>query len=127
MVGVVLEGVVTPGLGKGAVFMSIDYYKNEIKDKLGFEAYPGTLNIKVGMEQIKLLKNIEKIRIERLIKNNKTFGGISCYKGKINNINGSIIVPDLTEHGDIIEFIAPDNLKVELNIKDGDKIKIQLL
>jgi len=124
----VLEGVVVAGLGKGAIFMSIDYYKKEFKDKLGFDPFPGTLNLTVNKEQTNLLKNIEPIRIESFKKDNKTFGGVNCYKVKINNIDGAIIVPDLTEYeDDMIEIIAPINLKSELKIKDGDKVNIEFV
>jgi len=128
MGGTALEGIVVAGLGKGAVFMSIDHYKREFKDKLGFDPYPGTLNMTLNKEQTNLLKDINPIRIESFKKDNKTFGGVSCYKVKMNNIDGAIIVPDLTEHEeDMIEIIAPINLKSELNIKDGDKIKVELI
>jgi len=124
----VLEGIVVTGLGKGAIFMSIDHYKKEFKDKLGFDPFPGTLNLTVNNEQTSILKNIEPIRIESFKKDEKTFGGVSCYKIKINNNDGAIIVPDLTEHDeDMIEIISPVNLKSELKIKDGDKVKIQLI
>jgi len=123
----VLDGIVVTGLGKGAVFMSIDHYKKEFKDKLGFDPFPGTLNLIVNKEQTVILKNLGPIRIESFKKNKKTFGGVSCYKVKINNIDGAIIVPDLTEHeGDMIEIISSINLKSELKIKDGDKVKIKL-
>ncbi|MCH8067060.1 MAG: CTP-dependent riboflavin kinase [Nanoarchaeota archaeon] len=123
-----LEGIVVVGLGTGAVFMSIDHYKAEFKDKLGFDPYPGTLNMVLNNRQTNLLKDINPIRIESFKKDNKTFGGVSCYKVKINNVDGAIIVPDLTEHEeDTIEIIAPINLKLKLNIKDGDKIKIELI
>jgi len=123
----VLDGIVVTGLGKGAVFMSIDHYKKEFKDKLGFDPFPGTLNLTVNKEQTSIIKNIEPIRIESFKKDEKTFGGVSCYKVKINNIDGAIIVPDLTEHeGDMIEIISSINLKSELKIKEGDKVKIEL-
>ena len=127
MVGVVLEGTVTSGLGEGAYFMSMDHYKKEIKKKLGFDAFPGTLNIKTDKENIDPLKKNNPIIITGFKKDDKTFGGVSCYKAKINDIDGSIIMPHINKHKDnIIEFIAPVNLKSELNIKDGDKIKIEL-
>lgn len=127
MGGVVFEGIVTHGLGEGSFFISMEHYKKEIKEKLGFDAYPGTLNIKTNKEQLDSLKKINPIRIEGYEKDNKKFHGANCYKAKINNITGAIIVPDLTRHKDIAEFIAPVNLKSELNIKDGDKIKIELI
>ena len=44
----IIDGTVVTGLGEGAFFMSMDHYKKEIKNKLGFDAYPGTLNIKIS-------------------------------------------------------------------------------
>lgn len=127
MGGMVLEGIVTPGLGRGAFFMSIDYYKKELKKKLGFGAYPGTLNLKVAKEQIIQLKKLNPIKIDDHKEKDKTFYGANCYKSKISNINGAIIIPDKTQHKNIIEFIAPVNLKSQLKIKDGDKVKIELM
>jgi len=124
----ILEGTLTSGLGKGAIFLSIDYYKEEIKEKLGFEPYPGTLNLTVDKEKTSLLTKFDPIRINSFKKDDKTYGGASCYKIQIKNIDAYIIIPDMTEHDDgMVEIIAPVNLKLELNVKDGDKIKIQLL
>lgn len=123
---VILSGTIVRGLGEGTYFMSMRHYQKEIKKKLGFKAYPGTLNLRLGKKQIGSLKNIVPIKINGYKKNNKTFGGASCYKAKISSINGSIILPDLTKHSNIIEFIAPVHLKSGLKIKDGDKIKIEL-
>ena len=122
-----INGKIVCGLGEGAYFMSMQHYQKEIKRKLDFNAYPGTLNLKVSKKQRGLLKNIKPIKINGFKLNNKTFGGASCYKAKIKNIKGSIIIPDLTKHKEIIEFIAPVHIKTELNLKDGDKIKVELL
>ena len=124
---VVLNGTIARGLGEGAYFMSMQHYKKEIKKKLGFDAYPGTLNLKVSKSQINSLKKIKPIEIDSFKKNNKTFGGADCYRAKIKSINGSIIIPHLTKHKDVIEFIAPVHLKSELKLKDGDKIKVELI
>lgn len=122
----VLNGVVMRGLGEGAFFMSMQHYQKEIKKKLGFNAYPGTLNLKVGKKQADLLKKIVPVKINGYESGSKTFGGANCYKAKIKHVNGSIIVPDLTKHKSVIEFIAPVHLKSELKIKDGDQIKVEL-
>ena len=121
------EGTITSGLGKGAVFLSIDHYKYNIMEKLGFNPYPGTLNLEAGKGQQIQLRAITPIRIESFKKNGKAYGGASCYKIKINSIDAAIIVPDLTEHGeDMMEIIAPVNLKSKLKVKDGDTVKIEL-
>ncbi len=122
------EGTITRGLGKGAVFLSIDYYKDGIREKLGFVPYPGTLNLEVGKGQQTQLRALTPIRIESFKKDGKAYGGASCYKIRINGIDAAIIVPDLTEHDEnMIEVVAPVNLKSELKVNDGDKIKIELV
>ena len=123
----IIEGVVARGLGEGAYFMSMQHYQKEIKKKLGFDAYQGTLNLKVSQKQKDLLKKIVPIKINGYKSGDKVFGGASCYKAKIKNINGAIILPHLTKHKDVVEFIAPIHLKSELKIKDGDKIRIELI
>ena len=124
---ILLNGIIVRGLGEGTYFMSMQHYKNEIKKKLGFSAYPGTLNLKVNKKELDLLEKLNKIKIDGFKKNNKTFGGADCYRAKIKGINGAIIIPHLTKHKNIIEFIAPVHVKSELKIKDGDNIKVELI
>ena len=121
-----VKGIIVKGFGEGAFFMSMPHYKNEIKTKLGFEAYPGTLNIKVDESTITKIKKLKSTRIEGYTSNGKTFAGADCHAAKIKNIDGSIIFPDLAKHKDILEFIAPVHVKSELNIKDGDKIIVEI-
>jgi riboflavin kinase, archaea type len=120
-----IEGTIEGGLGKGAVFIAVDYYKNKIKDMFGFEPYHGTLNLRVPYDSISKLKR--KFRIDPFIKEGKEYGGVDCYKSIIENIDCAIIIPDMTEHKYILEIVAPINLKSELNLVDGDKVKINLI
>lgn len=125
---IVLDGVIVRGLGEGTFFMSMEHYRNEISKKIGFVPYPGTLNLKVEKKQSDKLKNIVPIKIGGYTKNNRIFGGASCYKAKIRDVAGSILVPDITRHNkDIIEIIAPVHLKSELKLKEGDKVRLELL
>ena len=122
----VIGGTIVKGLGEGAFFMSMDYYKKEIKDKLGFDAYPGTLNIRINKNQLNILTN--PIKIEGFENVGKKFGGVRCFKSKIKNVEGAIIIPDINKHKkNIIEFISKKHIKSELNIKNGDKIIIELI
>ncbi len=123
-----LKGIIVSGLWEGAYFMSMEHYKQEISKKLNFEAYPGTLNIKIKTNRDELLKNIKAIQIIGYTSNNKKFGGASCYKAKIKNINGAVIVPDINKNpDDIVEFIASVHVKSALNLKDDDEIEIEFL
>jgi len=122
-----LEGVVVSGLKEGQFFMSKDHYKKEIKEKLKIEAYPGTLNVRVKKDNSDKIKNHSSIMILGFKESNKNFGGLKCYKAKIKDINGFIIIPEFNKHKeDVIEFISETNMRSELNLEDGEEIEIEL-
>lgn len=120
-----VHGIIVKGLGEGAFFMSMPHYRNEISRKLGFDAYPGTLNIMADKEVS--FANFSPIRIEGYSSNEKKFGGATCYKAMLRNTEGAIIIPDINKNPkNILEFIAPIHLKSKLNLKNGDNITISL-
>ena len=38
---------IVSGMGEGAYYMSLKGYRNQFIEKLGYEPYPGTLNVKL--------------------------------------------------------------------------------
>ena len=122
-----LNGIVSRGMGEGTYFMSMKEYRNQIQNQLGFIAYPGTLNLITKKKQAESLKNLTPIRLSGFNSGKQAFGGASCYKAEIKDVEGAIIVPDFSRHKeDIIEFIAPVHLRSSLSLKDGDKVDIVL-
>ena len=122
-----IEGIVAEGKGEGARFVSMQHYDQAFFDKLGFRAYPGTLNVKTKIPVSLDLKKLKSIRISGFKAKEKTYGGVDCYPAKISGINGAVIVPEFTGHGkEIIEFIAPVHLRTKLKLKNNDKVRIDL-
>lgn len=121
-----LKGIVEKGIGEGKYYMSMKQYQQQFKSKLGFDAYPGTLNLKVNkVEAMTFLSNIEPIIIDGFSTKSRTYGSLSCYKIKVNDINGAIIIPKRTRHEEeILEIIASIYLREKLNLKDGDVLKV---
>lgn len=122
-----IKGIVTSGKGEGAYFMSLPIYKTQFVDKLDFIPFPGTLNLKIGDDEINAIHSIREDKME-IIKGEGKFGDVLLIKAVINDtINGAIIFPKKTTHGEsILEFIASKNLKENLGIKNGDFVKITL-
>ncbi len=127
MGGQVLQGTIVKGLGEGTYFMSMEHYKKEFRKKFGFEAYSGTLNLRISQNQFNSLKKQLPVKIKGYKSNKKIFGAVNCRKAKIKDINAALIIPELTKHKDIVEIIAPVNLKSELKLKDGYKLRVELL
>ncbi len=126
-----LSGTIISGLGEGKYYMSFPEYKKQIKEKLGFEPYEGTLNIRLtpesAVEKARLLKTSEPVRISGFRKGERTFGDLYAYPCTVEKAECAIIIPLRTHHpAEIIEVIAPENLKKLLGKKDGEQVSISL-
>jgi riboflavin kinase len=128
------EGHIITGMGEGAYYMSLNGYKQQFKEKLGYEPYPGTLNIKLNsilyVEAKKEMLKYPSIDIEGFSDQTRTFGWVKCYPAYINdsvNINSSILILERTHYDDsIIEIIAPFSIKEQFSLKNGDYIKLKV-
>jgi riboflavin kinase len=130
---VTLEGVVFTGLGEGAYYVTRDHYRRQFIEKLGFDPYPGTLNLKLSSDyDIKTRRELDAypaIEIEGFKTEERTFGPVKCYPAVIENRVKGALVTALRTHYDssVIELIAPICLRKHLALKDGHKVKVEVL
>ena len=121
-----ITGTVEKGIGEGSYYVSQKGYQSQFKEKLGFIPFQGTLNVKVGEEALAQLLSKPQITIDGFYGGNRTFGSISCYKIKISSIDAVIVRPERASHpSDILEIIAPINLRNALKLKDKSKVKLK--
>ena len=123
-----LDGVLVSGLGEGRYYVSIDGYAKQFKEKLGFEPFPGTLNIKIKNHCLDLRKKMAElpfIKMDSFSDGARTYGAVDCYPAEIRGVCGYIIVPERTHYQqDLLEMIAPANIRNQLNLKDGDTVSV---
>ena len=130
---ITLEGVVFTGLGEGAYYTSKEQYRKQFIEKLGFDPYPGTLNLKLTAEyDIKTRGELEAypaVEIEGFKSEDRSFGVVRCYPAIIDNKVKGAIITALRSHYDasVVEIIAPVNLRKHLKLKDGHKVKVEAL
>ncbi|MDH5495040.1 MAG: DUF120 domain-containing protein [Candidatus Bathyarchaeota archaeon] len=131
-ISVTLEGVVFSGLGEGAYYVKQDGYRRQFIEKLGFDPYPGTLNIKLtsdyDMKTKQELEGYPAIEIEGFKDELRTFGAVKCYPAFINNKVKAVLMFAFRTHYDssVLEIIAPQYLRNQLKIKDGQKVKLEI-
>ncbi|HMK95205.1 MAG TPA: DUF120 domain-containing protein [Candidatus Limnocylindrales bacterium] len=129
---VTLEGTVFAGLGEGAYYISKEHYRKEFNEKLGFDPYPGTLNLKLTTDyDIKTRTEVEAypaVEITGFKNEDRSFGLVKCYPAIVDNKVKGALVTALRSHYDVsvVEIIAPVCLRKQLNLKDGNKVKVEV-
>ncbi len=132
-----IKGKIISGTGAGAKIMQ-DYLQ-KFKDIFKLSIFPGTLNLQLEKEfDLQEPKQNEKTKqdsasslcwegyIDGFTKPDGTKrGGVYFLKAKIKNIPVFIIRPVLTKHPkNIIELIAPINIRKQYGLKDGDLLEV---
>ncbi|MEM2509671.1 MAG: DUF120 domain-containing protein, partial [Candidatus Methanomethylicia archaeon] len=98
----------------------------------GFEPYPGTLNLRLrSIDDVAKRRSLEllpSINIEGGSNGLRTYGSVKCYHALINNsVKAAVIICSRTHYGpDVLEVLSPLNLRKELNLRDGDIVRISV-
>jgi len=127
-----VNGAVFTGLGEGAYYISLKGYRKQFVRKLGFDPYPGTLNLRLMSALDRMVRDtLEKlpgIQIEGFEDGHRTYGGAKCFIAKLNNsVDGAVLVVERTSHDNsVLEVISPARLRDRLGLKDGDIIKVSI-
>jgi riboflavin kinase len=128
--GYILSGALISGIGEGKYYMSLEPYKQQFKTHLGFEPYPGTLNIRLPASSLPVRKKIDSlgwIRIKGFSTDGRTFGDAKCLPCRIGDVPCGIVVPGRTHYPeDIIEVIAPIALRRKLGVEDTDTVTVEV-
>jgi riboflavin kinase len=129
------EGRVVSGMGEGAYYMSLGGYRKQFYEKLGYEPYPGTLNVKlvdkIFRDARREIGKYPSIFIDGFSDTKRTYGWAKCYLAHINDgaiRNAAVLVLERTHYDEsMLEIIAPVSIKDTVGIHNGDKIKIKML
>ena len=129
---IIIEGTVFSGLGEGAYYVRHKRYREQFIKKLGFDPYPGTLNLRLTSEyDIQLRRELEMrdgIEIHGFKDENRTFGAGKCFHARIDGKERGAVVLAFRSHYDssVIEVIAPKCLRRALKLKDGNRVKVEV-
>jgi len=117
------------GQGVGSSLVDLPWVRRQIRQKLGFKPYSGTLNIRLEKDDEKILR--QKLNRARGIEINPKPGFLkaNCFHALINRkIKGAVIIPEKQGYPpDMIEIIAPKFLREEIPVKDGARVTVTIL
>lgn len=127
MGAICVEGKVFSGAGEGAKFVSLPWVNKQITKKLGFKPYPGTLNIKLAKAHVDLKEHLKRAEAI-VIPPRRGFHSGMCFKARVNSLECAVVVPAVANYPeDVIEILAPVNLREKFQLKDGDIVKVKIL
>jgi riboflavin kinase, archaea type len=123
---IVLKGTVFSGTGEGKNFVSLPWVQQQIKEKLGFSPYAGTLNLHLNW------KNAEKKALlgtagAMWIEPQAGYCPGVMYKAEISDLECAIVVPKVADYpADVLEVIAPVCLRTRLKLVDGGVVVVSV-
>lgn len=126
----ILSGRVVTGMGEGSYYVGQPKYSEQFKKELGFEPYPGTLDVKLEKGYLDLKETLMRMPSKQAAgfkTGERTFGPVKLFQAKLKGIKVAIVMPNRTHHTDIIEIVASHNLRRKIGLKDGDLINVEVL
>jgi CTP-dependent riboflavin kinase len=128
-----MSGIIFSDLGQAASFMALDWVRSALKQRLGFDAYPATLNVRPkAAKDATVWQHVrdESVGVP-LTPERGGFCSARLYPIEIlgragsmgEKIAGAILFPEVDNYpDDKIEIVAPLRLKEHLGVADGDQL-----
>jgi len=119
-----LSGKVFSGRGDGEKFLELQWVKQQIKEKLGFTPYPGTLNVRLSEESAERRKLLEKAASMTVCPAEGYCNG-KLFKASVGMVKCGIVIPEVAGYPEnVLEIIAPINLREKFQLADNDEITV---
>lgn len=122
-----VTGIVKGGLGEGRYYLSRPGYKTQFSALLGWEPYPGTLNLELGpaeANKVKLLRRSPVYLIESFQAEGRTFGAVTCHPAHLGDLACAAILPHRSHYTSTLELIAPVRLRDAVPCTDGQELEV---
>jgi len=126
--GFEFKGVVRAGIKRGKYYLTQQVYLQALKSKLGFQPFPGTLNLELPEEWLWVRKHIMEKgeKIEGYKNGEREFGSVRFCRGNLRGVPVGILVPEKTVHRNVVEVVAEKNLRETLGLSDGDEVWVTM-
>jgi riboflavin kinase len=124
------KGTLFTGLSEGRYYISLKGYSKSFVRALGFEPFPGTLNLRLTneamIEQRRSLGHMDGINIPGFSDEKRSYGPVKVFKAKIAGRHpGAVLAIERTHYDNtVLEVISPLNLRKVLKLQDGDECSV---
>src|SRR5579864_1376378 len=123
-----ISGIVVTGLGEAPAFTQLDWVVEQCRRKLGFQPFPGTLNLEVLPRDLGSWHEIKKQPAIVLEPPDPSFCKADCHLVVLPaSLTGAVLVPRVEGYPETkIEIVAPVHLLSTLALSEGDVVSLQI-
>ena len=124
------RGTVFAGLGEGRYYVSLKGYAAKFRRALGFEPFPGTLNLRLTdqamVEQRRRLDLMKGIEVRGFSDGKRSYGPVKCFRAMVaGRRQGAVLAIERTHYdSSVLEVISPMSLRRSLGLSDGDECSV---
>ncbi len=122
----IFKGTVVSGQGSGKKFLSLPWVLSQVEAKLGYTPFLGTLNLRLDSCSAARKKQLAKAKTENICPAEGYCVGL-LVAARISGWECAVVLPQVKSYPeDMLEVIAPINLREQLQLKDGDSAKVSV-
>jgi CTP-dependent riboflavin kinase len=127
--GIEFEGEVCSGLGEGARFVALDWAASEFRRTLGYEPWPGTLNLRMAGAAWARWRQGLTVNDGIAIAPPPGFCAARCFVVQLDGrVRAAAVVPDVGDYPpDKLELVAPVALRDALQLRDGSMVSVRVV
>lgn len=126
-----MTGRLIKGRGEGVGFTQIPWVKEAFTRILGFEPYPGTVNLRVDLsseakDALRIIRKSEGILMPP--PEGSGFCAARCFRGRLGAAcSAGLVIPDVEGYyEDVLELVAPVNVREALGVSEGETIEVEI-
>ena len=131
---ILVKGVVFSDLGRAGAFLGLGWVRDAIKERVGFDPYPGTLNVRARGADLTRWEQVRRHGGKIVLPSpDPAFCNAFLFTGSLEgweSQSGSreriaVVVPEVKEYpADKLEIIAAVSLKQTRSVHDGDELTV---
>lgn len=119
-----LHGRVARGQGLGGFFMAVPWVRQQVRDKLGFDPYPGTFNLLLEPESLAAWEALLAAPGLAIPPAEEGYCSARCYPVVVaGQVPAAVMYPEVDGYpANKAELIAPVRLSEALGLAEGDVV-----
>ena len=124
-----IRGRVVSGKGEAAGFTGLPWVREQVASGFNFRPFPGTLNLRLERAQDLAMWKELRSQPGQFLEPEKGYCAAKCFPVSVEGqVSGAIVLPAVPSYpSNVVELLAPVNLREALGLGDGGAVTIALV